>query len=164
MTKAIWKMVYYLVDEGIKIIEEARSSKTTQNISGTQFDSYGLAVFYNGKLYYSVKSSDPSKNLTTSSRRIETIWDESGGRHRGYGDIPAGTGREWAKMFVDEIKSSTKIPQTGFALVIFNAAFYSNIQEGGDWQILSQVVGSIKELQAKFKGSTIKPIGDITIG
>lgn len=164
MTKAIWKMVYYLVDEGIKIIEEARNSKDTQNISGTQYDSYGLAVFYNGKLYYSVKSADPSKNLTSSSRSIETIWGEENGRHKGWRDIPAGTGREWAKMFVDEIKKSSDIPEKGFCLVIFNAAFYSNIQEAGDWQILSQVVSDIKVLQSKFKGSTIKPIGNITIG
>lgn len=165
MTQAIWKTVYYLVDEGIKIIEDARSSKDTQNISGTQFDSYGLAVFYNGKLYYSVKSSDPSKNLTNQKRSIETIWGEENGRHRGWGDIPAGTGREWAKMFVDEIKRSSQIPDKGFALVIFNAAFYSSIQEGtGKWKILSQVVGDIKNLQSKFKGSTIRPIGNISIG
>lgn len=163
LTQAIWKMVYYLVDEGIKIIEDARNSKDTQNISGTQYDSYGLAVFYNGKLYYSVKSADPSKNLNYSSRSIETIWDESGGRHRGWRDIPAGTGREWAKMFVDEIKKSSDIPEKGFALVVFNAAFYSSIQETQqNFRILSQVVGDIKALGSKFKGSTLKGI-NITI-
>lgn len=167
MTQAIWKMVYYLVDEGIKIIEDARNSKTTDNISGTQYDSYGLAVFYNGKLYYSVKSADPSKNLTNQKRSIETIWGEENGKHRGWAKagIPDGTGREWSKMFVDEIKKSADIPQKGFALVIFNAAFYSGIQEGtGKWKILSQVVGDIKNLQSQFKGSTIKPIGNISIG
>lgn len=154
MTQAIWNMVYYLVDEGIKIIEDARASKDTRNITGTQFDSYGLAVFYNGKLYYSVKSSDPSKDLTTSSRRIETIWDESGGRHKGWRDIPAGTGREWAQMFVDDIKKSSQIPDKGFALVIFNAAFYSSVQETTQrYRILSQVVGDIKALESKFRGA-----------
>lgn len=163
MTQAIWKMVYYLVDKGIKIIEDARVSKETQNISGTQWDSYGLAVFYNGKLYYSVRSSDPSKDLTTSTRRIETIWDESGGRHKGWGDIPAGTGREWAKMFVDEIKKSSQIPDKGFALVIFNAAFYSSIQETTQgYRILSQVIGDIKELESEFRGARIHGI-NITI-
>lgn len=157
MTQAIWKMVYYLVDEGIKIIEEARNSKTTQNISGTQFDAYGLAVFYNGKLYYSVKSSDPSKNLTNQKRSIETIWGEDSGRHKGWRDIPDGTGREWATMFVNEIKKSNEIPQRGFCLIVFNAAFYSNIQENAqNFQIISQIAGDMKNLQGKFKGSTLR--------
>lgn len=163
MTKAIWKIVYHLVDEGIKIIEKARVSKTTNNVSGTQYDSYGLAVFYNGKLYYSIKSVDPQKDHSRSSRIIETIWDEENGRHKGWGDIPDGYGREWAKMFIDEIKASSEIPQTGFAMVVFNAAFYSSIQERNQgYKILSQVVGDLEELGSKYKGSKLRGI-NITI-
>ena len=154
VTKAIWDMVYYLVDRGIEIINNARISKTTGNISGTQYDSYGLAVFYNGKLYYSLKSADPSKDLTSASRFIETFSDERGGRHRGYGNIPDGTGREWANMFVDEIKKSNYISDKGFVLIVFNAAFYSSIQENKQgYQILSQVAGDMKALKSEFKSS-----------
>lgn len=163
MTKAIWSIIYYLVDEGIKIIEKARASKTTNNISGTQSDSYGLAIFYNGNLYYSVKSLPGGTDTSRRSRYIESTFDEEGGRHRGWGDIPDGYGREWAKMFVDEIKGSSQIPKEGFAMVVFNAAFYSSIQEKRQgYKILSQVVGDISELGNKFKGSTIKGI-NITI-
>lgn len=164
MTRAIWGVVYYLVDEGIKIIEHARSTKETKNVSGTQYDSYGLAVFYNGKLYYSLKSSDPSKDLTNVKRSIETLWDESEGRHRGYGSIPAGYGREWAAMFVREIKSSSVIPKSGFALIVFNAAFYSSVQEDGGgnlkrkYRIISQIVGDMQDLQSKFKDATLTGI------
>ena len=163
MTKAIWAVVYHLVDEGIKIIEKARETKTTNNISGTQYDSYGLAVFYNGKLYYSVKSLPGGTDTSRRSRYIETAFDEENGRHRGYGDIPDGYGREWAKMFVDEIKSSSVIPKEGFAMIVFNAAFYSSIQENRQkYKILSQVVGDLQDLQGKYKGSTLKGL-NITI-
>lgn len=146
----ISRMVAYLAREGERIANDALFSKQTQNDTMNQADAYGYAVFYNGAL---------KKNGYAAS-------EMSGQEHRGwdkYG-IPAGTGREWAAMLVSELGSNNKIPQTGFALVIFNAAFYSNIQEAGKWQILSQVVWDIKELQAKFKDSTITPIGNITIG
>lgn len=166
MTKAIWGVVYYLVDEGIKIIEKARSTKETDNITGTQYDSYGLAVFFNGKLYYSLKSSDPSKDLTSVKRSIETLWDEDAGRHKGWkkGGVPAGYGREWAALFVKEIKSSGVIPKSGFALIVFNAAFYSSVQEHGDdpnsklkrkYRIISQIVGDMQDLKSKFSGADL---------
>lgn len=161
-------MVYYLVDEAIKIIEKARSTKNTKNITGTQWDSFGAAVFYNGKLYYTLRSSDPAKDLTRVKRYMETYSDESGGRHKGWGDIPAGTGREWVNLFVQEAKTKLAIPKQGFALIVFNAAFYSKRQERGyklkrKYQIISQVVGDLKALESKFKGAKLTGI-NISIG
>lgn len=162
-TKMVWDMVYYLVDQAIEIINEARRTKNTEIITGTQWDSYGAAVFFNGKLYYSIKSSDPAKDLSRSSRYIETIYDEQKGRHKGYKSIPAGYGREWAKMFIQEIKSSAKIPKKGFCLIVFNAAFYSKVQENtGKYQIISQLMSSGPMVRLKNKyshiGATLKPL------
>lgn len=163
MTKAIWSIVYHLVDEGIKVISRARATKGTQNITGTQYDSYGLAVFYDGKLYYSLKSSDPSKDLTRAKRSIETLADEQGGRHKGWRSIPAGYGREWANMFVQEIKNSNIIPKTGFALIVFNAAYYSGFQENAKgrykhpFRIISQIWGDMQHIGRNFKGSEVLP-------
>lgn len=160
-TKMIWDTVYYLVERAKEIIEKARRTKETDNISGTQWDSYGAAVFFNGRIYYTLRSADPAKDLTRMNhkRTMETYDGEQGGRHRGYKDIPEGTGREWVKMYVDEIKKTTYIPKKGFALIVFNAAFYSGIQERSQgYSILSQIMGDMQTLGKEFKGSTLTDI------
>lgn len=161
--KVVYAFVYDLVGEGMKIISRAQSSKDTQNPSGTQYDSYGLAVFYNGKLVYTLKANDPNNESQIAGGPMFWIdnWDDSPERHKGWGDIPAGYGREWADMFIKEIKKSSEIPDKGFAMIIFNAAFYSKRQEEGTglkrrYSILSQVVGDIRSLASKYKGGTVK--------
>ena len=159
------RMRDYLVAKAQDIIEKAQRSKTTGDITGTQLDSYGAVIFYNGKVRYTLIPTH--SDLSNQAFGLSAYQYEDEERHKGWAKagIPDGTGVEWAKMFVNEIKKSNQIPKTGFALVVFNAAFYSNVQEGtGKWKILSQVVGDIKNIQSQFKGSEIKPIGNITIG
>lgn len=145
MTLYVNNTLNYLEQQGKRIITQAKRTKDTQNETYNQYDAYGYLVYYNGTLKRWSLSPDLSY----------------GEKHRGsekYG-VPEATGAEWAMMFRDEFQP----PKSGFALVVFNAAFYSNIHEDRKWHILSQVVGDIKELKVKFKGSTITPIGNITI-
>lgn len=139
-------MLSYLSQEGRKIVTEALRTKTPKRISENQSDAYGYVVYYNGQA-----KERGYATTTPLSKGVHKGWEKHG--------IPEGTGREWLEAFI----ASFEPPQKGFALLIVNAAFYSNIQEGGDWQILSQVVTDIKELEAKLKGSKITPIGNITI-
>lgn len=156
------RMTLYLVDEAKKIIEKARRTKQTKNQSGTQWDSFGAIVFYNGSIKYTLKNAEPGTDLTKQTRYMESIWDENQGRHRGHGSIPPGTGREWAEMFAKEIKGSHEIPKQGFCLIIFNAAFYSKVQEEGGgrlkrpYKIISQIAGDMYNLKSKFQGAEVR--------
>ena len=150
------------------IIRKAQNEKESDNISGTQFDSYGALIFFNGGLVYSF-IADPSKDMSRQKFFIESFADNEGGRHKGWtkAGIPEGTGTEWAKMLRDEIKSGAwgEIPKQGFCLIVFNAAFYSALQEAGrtehyalrkKYKILSMVNKDLQELRDKFKGSTLR--------
>lgn len=151
MTLYISRTLDYLEEQGKKVIAEAKSTKDTQNDTYSQYDAYGYLVYYNGVL----KRQSLSPNLSY------------GEKHKGWAKygIPEATGAEWAEMF----KQDFDPPKNGFALVVFNAAFYSRIQEEGadrlthQWNILSQVVGSLKDIQSKFKGASLNGI-NITIG
>lgn len=146
MTLYVNNTLTYLEQQGKRIITEAKRTKETQNRSYNQYDAYGYLVYYNGVL----KRWSLSPELSY------------GEKHRGwerYG-IPDATGSEWAAMFRRDFEP----PKSGFALVVFNAAFYSLIQEEGagklhnSYRILSQVVGSLREIQGKFKGASLNGI------
>lgn len=171
------KIVAYLKDKAYDIIEDARRTKETENISGTQYDSFGALIFYNGGVIYTY-IADPNRSFQSvhesSKARIFSYDDaENTGKHRGWAKmgIPDGTGTEWAKMLREEIKSGAwgEIPKRGYCLVIFNAAFYSSVQEKGygshpsGWKIISQVVSDMSDVQKQFRGSTLRG-HNITIG
>lgn len=141
------RMLSFLSQEGRKIVTKAQRTKTVGNQTFNQADAFGYVVYYNGQA-----KRTGYANVTPQSKGEHKGWEREG--------IPAGTGREW----LDEFINTYDPPKSGFALLIVNAAFYSNIQESGDWVILSQVVMDIKELEAKIKGSKVTPIGNITIG
>lgn len=150
MTLYVSRTLDYLAQEGKRIITEAKRTKETQNDSYNQYDAYGYLVYYNGVL----KKWSISPELADEPHRG---WKKYG--------IPDATGTQWADMF----KADFEPPKSGFALVVFNAAFYSLIQEEGagrlthQYQILSQVVGSLQDIKNKFKNSTLSGI-NITIG
>lgn len=162
----------YLKQKAMDIIRKAQNTKTTDNITGAQFDSYGALIFFNGGVVYSF-IADPSKNIDRQKYYIETLDNHAMGRHKGWEamGIPDGTGTEWAKLLRNEIKSGAwgKIPEKGFALVVFNAAFYSGFQDADSqyksphikrkFRIISQIVGDMQNLEKDFKGSTLRGVG-----
>ena len=158
MTIYINKTMTYLEQQGKKIITEAVRTKETQNDTYNQYDAYGYLVYYNGVL----KRWSLSPELSYGEKHKG--WDKYG--------IPAATGSEWANIF----KADFEPPKSGFALVVFNAAFYSRILEEGTqnnrngqnttarkFRILSQVVGSLKDIQSKFNNARLTGI-NIDVG
>lgn len=149
----------YLKQQAMAIINKAQLYKQTGDITGAQYDSYGALIFYNGGLIYTFRIT-PGKATDRQKYYLESYGDEAG-KHRGYAKwgIPDGTGPEWAEILRNEVKSGAwgKIPSQGFCLVVFNAAFYSQIHEKKqNYKILSMVASDMEKLQSEFKGSTLR--------
>lgn len=145
------RMVNYLAKEGDRIAHKALASKEALDRSLNMGDAYGYIVFYEGK----VKKKGYALPTGMASE-IHRGWDKIG--------VKDGTGREWLDDFMDTWKPESK----GFVLIVVNAAFYSGILEQGrqtnrgtsphygkQFQIISQIVTDMKELQSKFKDSTL---------
>ncbi len=141
LQRQINRIVDYLGREGDRIIKlAARTAETTER-TGNQGDAYGWGVFYNGSL----KKIGFWTPLPAAHKA-----------HKGYGDVPDGTGRQWVtEFFRGEYESKSK----GFELVCVNAAFYTAIQERGGgrlkhkWRVISQVYSDVDALKKKFKGA-----------
>lgn len=169
-----------LVERGKQIILEAVSSKESGNQTFNQLDSYGLVIYYNGKVQRSLIGSqlgtsnyraglpyNISTEMTAKNKRFAKWGEDGEGRHKGWPamGVPAGTGYEWARMFIKEFGKAGDVPQRGFALVVFNAAFYSQIQEHGGgtlkktYAIISQVVGDLDNIGKDFGARTSRTFG-----
>lgn len=145
------RMVNYLAREGDRIAHKALASKEALDRSQNMADAYGYIVFYDGK----VKKKGYALPTGMASETHKG-WDKIG--------VKDGTGREWLDDFMDTWKPESK----GFVLIVVNAAFYSGILEQGrqtnrgtsphygkQFQIISQIATDMKDLQSKFKGSTL---------
>lgn len=150
------KMREYLKQVAQDMIEKAQLLYDPEMQTGTQLDSYGALIFYNGGLVYTLAPTH--KDLTRQHFGISATQLEKDERHKGWRDIPAGTGIEWGKMLREEIKSGAwgEIPSKGFCLIIFNAAFYTAPLESGKgfrkkYKILSMIAGDMDKIQSKFK-------------
>lgn len=149
----------YLAKEGDRIAHKALASKEAYDRTLNMGDAYGYIVFFNKKVVrkgYALPTNWASK--------IHKGWDKIG--------VKDGTGREWLDDFMDTWKPESD----NFVLIVVNAAFYSGILEKGrqtnkggrgtygkKFKIISQIVSDMKDLQEKFKGSTL--IGkNISIG
>lgn len=151
------RIMSFLKQKAQDMIEKAQSEKQTGNISFTQMDSYGALIFYNGGIVYTLTPTH--KDLTRQHYGISAYQYKNEGKHKGWKDIPDGTGVEWGQMLREEIKSGAwgDIPKRGYCLVVFNAAFYSSVQENKQgWQILSMLVSDLEDIQSQFKGSTLR--------
>lgn len=164
------------MEKGKQIIARAIESKESGNITLNQVDAYGIIIYYKGKVQRSMvgdvsswtsnyKTPEPyniSEGMVSKYKRFSET--EGHGTHKGWAkrNIPDGTGFEWAKMFVREFRKTGEVPQTGFALVVFNAAFYSKIQEDGasplkrSYKVISQIVGDLEDAGKDFKGSSVR--------
>lgn len=145
------RMIDYLSRKGEEIVEKAMRSKDTLNRTFNQMDAYGYAIWYNGVLHKSAVG-DPQYGQYAEKE------------HKGWKDIPTAFGREWAEIFISEIPATGKIPKAGFALIVFNAAFYSKIQEEGagrlthPYRIISQVYGDLEAAGKGFAGADVNKL------
>lgn len=155
----------FLKRKAQEMIEKAKSEYDPTPRSGTQLDSYGALIFYNGGLVYTLAPTH--KDLTRQSFGISAEQLEDDAKHEGWNGIPSGTGIEWGRMLRNEIKAGAwgEIPKKGFCLVIFNAAFYTAVLERGyinenrrlskKYKVLSMVIGDMRKLESEFKGSKL---------
>lgn len=151
MNLYIRRMVDYLAKEGDRIAHKAMASKEALDRSNNMNDAYGYIVFYDGRMQK--KGYALPTNMASG---IHKGWDKAG--------VKDGTGREWLDDFMDTWRPESK----GFVLIVVNAAFYAGILEQGrqtnvganphygkQYQIISQITTDMKDLQGKFKGSTL---------
>lgn len=132
-----------LADEGrnlvIKAFNTANFNKNkTQNLR----DSYGSAVFYNGKIV-------PNTKFMLTSRAV-------GGRYNKYTD-EVEYGRNEINKFFDNYKPKTN----GFELVTAVAMFYASILEKGKgnlrhkYRVISGIDNYLNELAKKVGGNIV---------
>lgn len=174
------RMTNMLVDKGKQIVTKAAAddSKESKNITLNQVDAYGVVVYYNGKVqrtliggdigknasrYRSPESNNISEEMAAKNKR----WAKAGvggDKHKGWAaaGIPDGTGYEWARMFVKELGKTGEIPQRGFAMVVFNAAYYSHFQEHQEgnlkrkYRVISQIYGDLEDAGKDYEGAVVK--------
>lgn len=172
------RMTKYLAEKGKEIVEAA-VLKDVGYETLNQVDSYGIIIYYNGRVKKSIIGGElvgkrtggftnrpdiynVSSEMASKGKRFKD--KESGGRHKGWKSkgIPDGTGYEWARMFIKEFGKSGNVPAKGFALVVFNAAFYSKILEEGKeplkrkYRVLSIASTKLQDIQREISGSTLK--------
>lgn len=138
-------MVDYLAKQGDRIIKEAARTADTTERTGNQGDAYGWAVYYDGIL---------------KKMGFWTPLPAAHEKHKGYQDIPDGTGRQWVTdFFRNEFVPADK----GFTLVCVNAAYYTVFLEKGvggkrkpttKYRIISQIYSDMEALATKTKGTT----------
>lgn len=137
------RMVDYLAKEGDKIIINAVRTKQVGQDTQNQNDAYGWVVWYNGRIM--------RKGYWTKSPKANEP-------HRGWAQvgIKDGFGRDWLLDFINDYK---EVPQTGFALMVVNAAFYTVIHEKKyKYRVISQVFGDLAMVGSKFKTAKMRAI------
>lgn len=172
------RMTNLLADRGKQIIQRAADSKESGNETLNQMDSYGLVIYYNGKVQRTLIGSELGKlesryrspepyNISEEMTRKNKRWAKAGvggDKHKGWAaaGIPDGTGYEWARMFVRELGKTGEIPQRGFAMVVFNAAYYSHFQEHQEgnlkrkYRVISQIYGDLEDAGKDYEGAVVK--------
>lgn len=150
------RMVDYLSVEGRRIIEKAMRTKDPDIAidTGNQMDSYGYAIWYKGTL---VKKETGDPEYGKYAEEPHKGWPRYG--------VPSGYGSDWADMFIKEFTSTHSFPKDRFCLVVFNAAFYSKIQEEGggalrrSYRIISQIIGDLDNVGKRFDAPPSKTFG-----
>lgn len=134
------RIVDVLLNEGIRIMEEAEASRDTNNVTGNQHDAYGCAVYYNGN---KVKDAYLDE-IATRPARLK-------GSYAKY--------RDGRKNIEDFLNSYDAESGNRYVLVVANAMIYSVWQEHGmvptvnrTIRILSQISGLMDELSIRYKG------------
>jgi hypothetical protein len=138
-------MIRYLSMRGKELIDTAYATKETGVMYGNQNESYGWAVFHNGKR---VRSRWLSKGPTA----VHPYWWNGAWRQYGSNAL------QDAFMDLDAKLANRK----GFDLAIINAVPYTYVQEYGrkHWRVITQVYTDLADVGAKlgaYKVSVIEP-------
>ena len=133
------KIAYRLADEGHAFIIKAyENSDYNKNKTQNLHDSYGCAVYHNGKLVSGTK-----RFMTSRATQ---------GRYNDYtGDV------EYGRQEIDEYLRNYKPNTKGFELVLAAAMFYGGILESGSglrqkYKVISFMSQEAKEIADKYKG------------
>lgn len=151
MEIATQRVIRYLSKEGQRLIELASATKDTNIQTGNQEESYGWAVWHNGK------------RVCTNYLHPFPIADTPA-RYKGR-EIWGGTELKRAFKMLDSM-----ISPKGFALAILNAVPYTRVLENGLWvtekskhqrrkfRIISQVFTDLHAVGTPFKGANVREI------
>lgn len=136
-----------MANDGHKLIMKAYDqSDYNKNQTQNLHDSYGSAVFYNGK-------------LVTGTMRFVGAIRASGGRYNSYTNSI-----EYGRDEIKDFFNTYKAPE-GLTLVIAVAMFYAGILEAGKsplrhkYKVISMVGDDIEMLASKIDGARKEQIG-----
>ena len=139
--KIINTIINRLANEGNKLIIQAFSQADfNKNKTQNLHDSYGSAVYYNGKLVQG------TQRFMTNLAKV--------GRYNSYTQ-QVEYGREEIESFFRDYKANNK----GFELVIAVAMFYGTCLEEGSgnlkrkYRVISSVADEVQALASKYKGT-----------
>jgi hypothetical protein len=158
------KFIDELANDGERAIKEAYATREFRNRSFNLKDSYGSAVYVDGKLIKrTIRYLGPED--ATNALSVGWIWDKPRslpdfrGARRLTGDEIQMTGREEVMDFFSHYVPSGK----GIELVIVAAMWYANVLEKGGanlrrkWRVISGAATFMYSLQRKY-GGFIEPI------
>ena len=159
----IQQLISQLAEEGAAAIKQAYETRDWRNRTFNLHDSYGSAVYANGKLlkwtvrYVGQEMVQPEKELSFGWfwNKGRSMPDYKGNR-RLSGDEVTMRGREEVMDFFSQYTPKTK----GIELVIAAAMFYANILENGGknlshkFHVISQANGIMQGLANKYNGKT----------
>ena len=142
----IQQLISQLTEEGAAAIKQAYETRDWRNRTFNLHDSYGSAVYANGKL------------LKSTVRYVgqEMVRPDYKGNRRLSGAEVTMKGREEVMDFFSQYTPKTK----GVELVIAAAMFYANILEKGGgnlshkFHVISQANGIMQGLAQKYNGRT----------
>ena len=153
------KLVAELSREGEEAIHDAYYNRDWNNRTYNLHDSYGSAVYVNGKL---VKSSIRyiGQELAKNGRNVGWVWNKGRsmpdykGNRRLPGNEVEMRGREEVMDFFSHYTPKGK----GIELVIVAAMFYANILEAGGgnlrhkYRVISSADSTMREIASKYHG------------
>lgn len=151
MEIATQRVIRYLSKEGHRLVELASTTKDTNIQTGNQEESYGWAVWHNGKRVRTNYLHPFPVAETPAHFKGREIWG----------------GDELKRAF---IKLDSMISTKGFALAILNAVPYTRVLEKGLWvtenskhtqrkyRVISQVFTDLRAVGTPFKGANVREI------
>lgn len=150
--KALKELIDYLTVEGEKVIKDAYRQRGYRNQTYNLHDSYGSAVYQDGRLLkHTIRYVGKEKAKSMGRNTLLTAGQESDEVERKRFDL---SGREDVNAFFEGYKPKTK---KGLELVVIAAMVYASYLEiRHKYQVISSAVtglsGIAKELEKKLGG------------
>lgn len=164
------QLIQDLTIEGEKAMIEAYNKRDFTNRTYNLYDSYGSAVYLNGRLLkYTIRylGSEKGKPINALKKTgNDWIWDKPRsmpdwrGERRLTGDEIDMRGRDEIMEFFQKYKPNNK----GIELVVVAAMFYASYLEKGlgkaktKYKVISGGFAAMQRIQSKYEGSTLRRI------